>query len=87
MAALFIMHRNVETVGIFIVHILKEKKNPYFYASTVVKEEPLIATDDDEFQPDVSPDGKEIAYLDERNVLKVYNIASKKSRTHCSKRN
>src|SRR5678809_687948 len=60
---------------------IERKEEPYFYASTVVKEEPLIATDDDEFQPDDSPDGKEIAYLDERNVLKVYNIASKKSRT------
>jgi len=41
----------------------------------------LIATDAEEFQPVVSPDGKEIAYLEERNVIKVYNIASKKSRT------
>lgn len=60
---------------------IERKEEPYFYASTVVKEEPVIATDDDEFQPVVSPDGKEIAYLDERNVLKVYDIASKKSHT------
>lgn len=54
---------------------------PYFYASTVLKEEPVIATEAEEFQPDVSPDGKEIAYIENRNVLKVYNIASKKTRT------
>jgi Tol biopolymer transport system component/C-terminal processing protease CtpA/Prc len=60
---------------------IDRKEEPYFYASTVVKEEPVIATEDDEFQPEVSPDGKEIAYLDERNILKVYNLASKKSRT------
>ncbi len=60
---------------------IERKEEPYFYASTVVKEEPVIATDDDEFQPVISPDGKEIAYLDERNILKVYNLASKKSRT------
>ena len=60
---------------------IERKEEPYFYASTVVKEEPVIATAADEFQPVVSPDGKEIAYLEERNVLKVYNIASKKSRT------
>ncbi|HEY0432801.1 MAG TPA: S41 family peptidase [Chitinophagaceae bacterium] len=59
---------------------IERKEEPYFYASTVVKEEPLIATGADEFQPKVSPDGKEIAYLEERNVLKVYNIADKKSR-------
>lgn len=55
-------------------------EEPYFYASTVLKEEPLIATDAEEFQPVISPDGKEIAYLEERNILKVFNIASKKSR-------
>ena len=60
---------------------IERKEEPYFYASTVVKEEPVIATDADEFQPKISPDGKEIAYLEERNVLKVYNIASKNSRT------
>ena len=60
---------------------IDRKEEPYFYASTVVKEEPVIATDDDEFQPVVSPDGKEIAYLEERNILKVYNLASKKNRT------
>lgn len=57
------------------------KEEPYFYASTIVKEEPVISTDADEFQPVVSPDGKEIAYLEERNILKVYNLDSKKSRT------
>jgi Tol biopolymer transport system component len=60
---------------------IDRKEEPYFYASTVVKEEPVIATDSDEFQPIPSPDGKEIAYLEERNVLKVYNLATKKSRT------
>jgi tricorn protease len=60
---------------------IERKEEPYFYASTVIREEPLVATDADEFQPELSPDGKEIAYLEERNVLKVYNIASKKSRT------
>ena len=60
---------------------IDRKEESYFYASTVLKEEPLVATDADEFQPVVSPDGKEIAYLEERNVVKVFNIASKKSRT------
>jgi Tol biopolymer transport system component/C-terminal processing protease CtpA/Prc len=54
---------------------------PYFYASTVLKEEALIATNKEEFQPQYSPDGKEIAYLEERTTLKVYNLASKTSRT------
>ena len=56
------------------------KEEPYFYAATLVKEEPLIATDKEEFQPRVSPDGKEIAYLEERNTIKIYNISSKETR-------
>jgi len=57
------------------------KEEPYFYASTVLKEEALAATDKEEFQPRYSPDGKEVAYLEERTVLKVLNLASKASRT------
>jgi len=60
---------------------IDRKEEAYFYTSTVIKEEPVIATDAEEFQPEISPDGKEIAYLEERNVIKVYNLASKKSRT------
>jgi len=60
---------------------ISRAQEPYFYTSTVITEEPLIATEAEEFQPEVSPDGKEIAYLEERNLLKVYNLASKKSRT------
>ncbi|MCX6280362.1 MAG: S41 family peptidase [Bacteroidetes bacterium] len=57
------------------------KEEPYFYASTVLKAEPLIATEAEEFQPEYSPDGKEVAYLENRVVLKVINLASKTTRT------
>jgi tricorn protease len=60
---------------------IERKEEPYFYASTILKEEPVINTEAEEFQPELSPDGKEIAYLEERNILKIYNLASKKSRT------
>jgi tricorn protease len=60
---------------------IERKEEPYFYTSTVLKEEPLLTTDAEEFQPVYSPDGKEIAYLEERNIIKVYNVADKKSRT------
>lgn len=56
------------------------KEDPYFFAATVLKEEPVIATPAEEFQPVFSPDGKEIAYVEDRNVLKVYTIASGKTR-------
>lgn len=57
------------------------KEEPYFYAATVLKETALIATNAEEFLPKFSPDGKEVAYLENRNVLKVYNLASKQSRS------
>lgn len=60
---------------------ISRKDEPYFYASTLIKEEPIIATSAEEYQPKFSPDGKEIAYIFERNLLKVYNIATKQSRT------
>lgn len=66
---------NVYTVS------LTRKQEPYIFASTVLKEEPVVATAAEEFQPEFSPDGKEIAYLENRTTLKVYNLASKQSRT------
>ncbi|WP_066834172.1 S41 family peptidase [Rufibacter ruber] len=54
---------------------------PYFYASTLLKEETVIATPTEEFQPAYSPDGKEVAYLEDRVNLKVVNKASKQVRT------
>lgn len=52
----------------------------YFFNSTILKEEVVIATAAEEFQPAYSPDGKEVAYLEERTALKVVNLASRASR-------
>ena len=60
---------------------LTRAAEPYIFASTVLKEEAVVATAAEEFQPAFSPDGKEIAYLENRQTLKVYNVASKQSRT------
>ena len=57
------------------------KEEPYFYASTILKQDTVIATNAEEFQPSFSPDGKEVAYLENRVALKVVNLASKQSRT------
>ena len=57
------------------------KEEPYFYAATVLKEEPLVATAAEEFQPEFSPDGKEVAFLQDRVILKVINLASRETRT------
>jgi Tol biopolymer transport system component/C-terminal processing protease CtpA/Prc len=57
------------------------KGEAYFYASTILKEEAILATDKEEFQPSISPDGKELAYLEDRNTVRVYNLDNKSSRT------
>ena len=66
--------------NVYITSIVR-KEEPYFYASTILKTEPLVATEAEEFQPEYSPDGKEVAYLENRVVLKVIDLASKKTRT------
>ncbi len=51
-----------------------------FATSTVLKEKPILVSDKNTFQPEYSPDGKEIAFLEERTTLKVINLASKEQR-------
>lgn len=54
---------------------------PYFYASTLIKETPVLDNANDNTQPLYSPDGKEIAFVENRNNVRIYNIATKQSRT------
>ncbi len=56
-------------------------EEPYFYASTVIKETPLVANAQQNTQPVFSPDGKELAYLENRHTLKVYTLETKAART------
>ncbi|MBM3295798.1 MAG: peptidase S41, partial [Candidatus Aminicenantes bacterium] len=56
-------------------------EEPYFYASTILKETPLVDVGKAAYQPQYSPDGKEVAYIENRMTLKVHNLASKESRT------
>lgn len=60
---------------------MQRKDELYFYASTLIKETPIIVNDKENYEPSYSPDGKEIAFIENRNTLKVYNIASKQVRT------
>ncbi len=54
------------------------KDEPYFYASTLVKVKPLLVTKEETFQPSYSPDGKKVAFLENRTTLRVMDLKTKK---------
>ena len=59
---------------------LVRPEEKYFFNSTLLKEEAVIATPAEEFQPGYSPDGKEVAFFEERTTLKVVNLETRQSR-------
>ncbi len=59
----------------------------YFFNSTILEETNIIASDQEEFQPEWSPDGKEIAFLENRTTIKVYNLKDKTIRTVLERNN
>jgi tricorn protease len=58
-----------------------KEKEPYFFNSTVVEIHPILENGQENFSPKYSPDGKEVAYLENRTTLKVLNLDSKETRT------
>ena len=67
--------------NIFTAALSRDDETEFAY-STIIEETPLFPDDGVErFAPSYSPDGKEIAYIEGRNILRVYNIATGKSRS------
>jgi len=60
---------------------LADDDEPNFFNATALEEKPILEIEAETFQPSWSPDGKEVAYLEERTVLKVVNLESGESRT------
>ena len=75
---LFAGERN-ESWNIYEVSRAKETEK-HFYNSSLLKEEVLVENGEETFQPAYSPDGKEVAFLENRTTLKVINLKSKKER-------
>lgn len=57
------------------------KDEKYFFQSTVLKETTLVKSTKESFQPQYSPDGKEIAFLEDRTGVSIFNVESKKVRS------
>lgn len=67
---------SAETDGSWDIYkaVIESANDSLFYNASSIKLIPIITTPMDEFQGIPSPDGKNIAYLEERNILKVYNF-------------
>ncbi|MGB3724966.1 MAG: S41 family peptidase [Glaciecola sp.] len=66
--------------GIYKVSIADEDEL-YFFAATKFTTETLLKSDVDMFQAIVSPDGKKIAYLYQRDEIRVFDLEKQKSTT------
>lgn len=56
-------------------------EEPFFFASTLIKEEPMVSLDADAYLPKISPDGKKLAYVEGRRSLKVMDLSTKSTVT------
>lgn len=52
---------------------------PYFYASTIVRESLLVDAPGDHMQPAFSPDGTKLAFIVDRHILRVRDVANGRS--------
>jgi tricorn protease len=67
--------------SLYEASILQPKdKEPYFFNSTVIDVHPILENGQENFLPKYSPDGKEVAYVENRAAVKVLNLESKQTR-------
>jgi Tol biopolymer transport system component len=57
------------------------KEEPFFYASTLIKETPVLENAKENYLPKYSPDGKSLAYIEGRRTLKILNLVTKQEVT------
>jgi Tol biopolymer transport system component/C-terminal processing protease CtpA/Prc len=50
------------------------EEEPFFYGATLIQEKSLIENEKDNYLPKLSPDGKKIAWIEDRRTLKVSNL-------------
>ena len=52
---------------------------PFFFASTLLKESPVVENNEDNYLPNYSPDGKKLAYISGRRTLRIQDVESGKT--------
>ncbi|MEP0713385.1 MAG: S41 family peptidase, partial [Algoriphagus sp.] len=52
-------------------------EEPFFFAASLIKEEPLVTLEDEAYLPKFSPDGKKLAFVEGRRTLKVLDLETK----------
>ncbi len=57
----------------------KREEEPFFYASTLLNEEVLVSNETDSYLPSFSPDGKKMAFIADRRILRVKDMPSGKT--------
>lgn len=75
---LYAAERN-EIWGIYETSLVR-KEEVHFFNSTTLTEATLVKSTKESFQPSYSPDGKEVAFLEDRTGISIYNLAAKKVR-------
>ncbi|MDH8700995.1 tricorn protease [Dysgonomonadaceae bacterium PH5-43] len=71
-----------ERTGVWSLYTAKtgREEEPFFFNATLIEEEPLFKESKTErVHPEYSPDGKKIAFIQDRHKVMVYNIDSKKT--------
>ena len=66
--------------GIYMTTLPRKDDKRFTYAKEL-KEEPIVLESYNAFQPEFSPDGKEVAFLKDRTELCVVNLDTRKIRT------
>ena len=56
-------------------------EEPYFFAATVLNEKLILGKEVDCYLPEFSPDGKFMAFIEDRRTLKVLNLSTKEEKT------
>ena len=60
---------------------LSKEEEKYFVNATTLSEEVILANATETFQPAFSPDGKEVAFIEDRTKLRIINLDNKQVRT------